>query len=376
MKKLAVVISISILVACGTQAPDENAEQINEQTKKTKSLQAFEQTTVSVNEAKENSLFSTTLKTKNDTKQIYIERINDKVEMDGYVFANFIFYLVDPGKEKAVVQKNLSIYNESFENLENITFETIDMDESTFIVALHPIANDTNEMMMWTLADNKLKEITFNDQNSFVSKEANDVFLKQIQTDFLQTVVNKNKGWHFITWEFDKENYNFMPYFEKIYEAEDELQIGEYFLEKWLNFNDYFLPFPYITFTKDDEDRLLEGELKNIPYELGTKIDDLIDQETIIEGGYLDGAPYYEIPGAMYFYNEETREIFGISVSGDMFTNANEIEEILGKPQSSGRSDMYPDEVYSFYEWDEYMLMLMYNEQGDLNRIEFQAKQN
>lgn len=380
MKKLATVLFISILVACGEQGIDDDMNNATNQSEENSSVKALEQTTMPLEEVEASAVFTATMNSEEGTKDLYVHQVDERVEISNDEFKNFIFFLADPNDndDQAIVQTDLSIYENSFDELDNVIFDTVNLDGQTFLMLIETVDEHSNKIMMWTVQNNELKEITFNEERTLHSYQSGDVFVKMINNHYIQSLEYKNskdKGWYFVTWEFDSEQLDFTPYFQKEYTGEEEhdLEAGAYIADKWIEYEDYYSQFPLYTFTEQDKDKILKGYLLDSPFPLGTKVEVITEQYPVFEEGYLDGAPYYEIPGALYYYNEETEITSVLSIGGDRIANPNEIEEILGKPKSSGRSDMHPDEIFSLYEWDQYLLWLFYNEDHELKHIELHS---
>src|SRR5690625_675938 len=245
----------------------------------------------------------------------------------------------------------------------------------TTMFAIHPISSDKNEIFFWTLDDGSLMSITFEDEIYTSSAKSEEINVKILKDEFVQTLtyneIENDTIVTFQTWVYDPEYKNFQ--IRDLLIIDEENETAEYFAEKWLSFEDYYIDFPYYTFTAKDVDTIKNGQLPDNDFPLGTSIEQVIENKTIFEEGYYDGGAYYETVDGMLFYNEET-EIHTVAMySGNRFINQYEIEDILGEPKSSGRSDIYPDELFSNYEWDDIMLRLIYNNDDELIRMELHA---
>ncbi|HLS35264.1 MAG TPA: hypothetical protein VK061_03395 [Bacillota bacterium] len=374
MKKLLTILIVGTLVACNTS---KNTENYNDQAKEVENAEilAEEPPKVSKDEVKQNAFFETELQTKEETKQVYVEKLSKEKEIDGKIYDSFIFYVADLENDDAFVQTNLEFYDISLEQPNEITFDTAKFQGDTTMFAIHPISSDKNEIFFWTLDDGSLMSITFEDEIYTSSAKSEEINVKILKDEFVQTLtyneIENDTIVTFQTWVYDPEYKNFQ--IRDLLIIDEENETAEYFAEKWLSFEDYYIDFPYYTFTAKDVDTIKNGQLPDNDFPLGTSIEQVIENKTIFEEGYYDGGAYYETVDGMLFYNEET-EIHTVAMySGNRFINQYEIEDILGEPKSSGRSDIYPDELFSNYEWDDIMLRLIYNNDDELIRMELHA---
>lgn len=367
MKKLLAVFILGTLVACGVNPSDDNANNDYQAARE----QVFkEQAKVPISNI-ENIFYETRLKTNTDTKHIYIEKLTEQKQIDNHTYNNFILYLADQGEKEATIIPEISIIEQKLANIDELAFDTIEVEGASILIAIHPIDSENNEIFALGLSGGTLVDITFEDKGSIESLASDTVPLKVLKDKYIQTLSNNGEGFIFTTWSFDEEAFIFINYDQTSYvHDKEEIEVGNYFADHWLTFDDYFLDFPYYTFTEEDKDKILEGYLADLPNSLGTPISEVIKDYTIYDEGYYDGGPYFETRDGMLFYNEATKLHSVAFISGNRIKNDYEIEDILGKPTSSGRSDMYPDEIYSLYNYDDYALWLFYNENNDLIRME------
>src|SRR5690625_567808 len=89
MKKLLTILIVGTLVACNTS---KNTENYNDQAKEVENAEilAEEPPKVSKDEVKQNAFFETELQTKEETKQVYVEKLSKEKEIDGKIYDSFI----------------------------------------------------------------------------------------------------------------------------------------------------------------------------------------------------------------------------------------------------------------------------------------------
>lgn len=371
MKKLLAVILLGTLVACNTNLKDDHA---NNETKTNIKTQVEEQLKVPLSNI-ENIHYETSLKTNHEEKKLYIEKITEKKHIENYTFENFIFYLVNEEDNEVFIQPDISISEKYLPNVENLSFETINLKGASILIAIHPLNNKENKIFAFGLANDKLTNITFDDNSSIKSLQSVTVDYKILMDEYLQTLTRDGEGYIFTTWKMNPHELKFVNYYQDSFIADEEsIQIGKHFAERWLNYDDFFSEFPYYTFTIEDQEKLIKGSLVDLPHPLGEAIDHVLKDYTIYDEDYFDGGPYYETRDGMFFYDEYTRLHTVVIISGKRIKNSYEIEDILGRPTSSGRNDMYPDEKYAMYKFNNYNLWLIYNEQNELTRLEFFSK--
>lgn len=375
MKKLLAVLLLGALVACNTS---EGLDHMNndEEIESTETFSKKTLPTVSFEEIEKNIDIEIELQTNKGSQKILIEKVTKPKQFDEYIFDKYIFYVEGPKSSKVTVQTDLNIYEVNL--TKDLDFEKIKFRGEEMLLASYVKNDKERNVFVWVLEGDRLIDVTFNGEKAVTSIPVGNLPLKVLKNNYLQTFTykdfQKETEFVFSTWSYDKDQYSFVLHDEKRYKNEgEERETGRYVAEKWLTYQDYFIDFPYYTFTEEDYDNLLKGYLPDIPFSLGTSINNVIENYTIFEKDFYDGGPYYETKDGMYFYNESTKMISVITISGNRFKNPNEIEEILGKPKSSGRSDMYPDEIFSIYDWDEYMLWLIYNENDELMRMELHS---
>lgn len=372
MKKLLAVFILGTLVACGTSTSDDNA---NNEEIKTAKLQIKEQPKIEISEIN-NIIYETELKTKGSNKHLYIEKLDHPKQIEDETYQNLIFYTAEIGEEEASVQTELSVTMTELENVEDLRFENLEIEGVSVVIAIHPIDSEQNEIYALAQAEDKLVEVIFEDETRIKSLAGQGKGYKFIKDQYFQTL-NHKKGHTFTSWIFDKDQLLFNVYYQDSYTKDEEkIETGEYFASRWLEFEDYFLDFPYYTFTEEDKERVQKGYLADLPHPLDIPIEEVLEGYTIYDAGYYDGGPYYETRDGMLFYDEATDLHSVAFISGDRIKNDYELEDILGEPDFSGRNDMYPDELYSSYQFEDYMLLLIYNDNNDLIRVELYSFKN
>ena len=372
MKKLIAVLILGTLVACNNHEPKSTATNEN---MSVELMTEVEQVSVTLSNNEREEFYSTTLNINNEVKDVFVERLNQPKQIEDNLYHNFVFYVADQEDSEAVVQQDLAIYSAELENLGQITFDTIEFQGATILIAIHPIVQDINEIYAWGLEDGGLKELTFDGEEYVLSASSESQPYKVMKDHYVQTFKYSNLkeklGWIFTTWIFDTEQVSFHQHDVTSYENnEDGRFIGEYLANKWITFDEYYVQFPYYTFSQKDMVKLERGYLPEMTYPIGTPIEDVLETYTIFEEDYYNGGHYYETKDGLYFRDELTDRVAVLSISGKQLINGHDLESILGKPTSLGRSDMAPDEIYAYYTFDDYGLWIIYDEHNNVSYIE------
>lgn len=375
MKKLLAVLILGTLVACNTNLTSNHANNEIEPETRAKTLNE-EEFKVPISNI-DNIYYETSLKNNKDTKKLYIEKLAEQTYIENHAFENFLFYLVNEEENEAFIQMDISLTEKKLPNMERISFETIDLEGVSILIATLPLNDEENEIFAFGLTGEKLTNLTFDDKNSISSLQSNTLAYKQPVDGYIQTLDSKDEGYIFTTWKLNPSQQNFINYYQDVYtQAGEAIEIGQYFAERWLQFDDFFSEFPYYTFSKEDQEKISKGILVDLPHALGTPIDQVIEDYLVYDEDFFDGGPYYETKNGMLFYDEQTRLHNVAFISGVRIQNSHEIEDILGTPTSAGRSDMYPDEKYAFYKFNDYSLWLIYNDENELTRLELFSVEN
>lgn len=284
------------------------------------------------------------------------------------------FYLVEAGDEHGYLEGEVEL--ESF-NIDRSFAGIYHMADHALINLYQSESSSLRSHRFWYYSDYALEQVTFEDEEILYANSSN---FKVIEDEYMQSLSYDNAGqgdtgigWHFITWLWDEKSGSFTEFDRTNFTSDQEYgwEIGEVTAEEWHTYDDYYVNFPMFTMTKLDVARIKKGILVNQRVRIGDLIDPFVEEmsrETdYVADGYYNGGPYYSFNTPFsYFYDELSREIFGISMDGYALTNGlQSLRQLLGDPITGPEYSELEDNYFEEYIIGQYKVTL-YSDEGEL----------
>ncbi len=349
-------------------------------------------TLVPVDKLASEAIYTTTLQNGNSTAKLYVLPLDASkevvefssafgIEGDQQYEGTFAFYLAEVDGENGVLQEALSISAENIViNLheERFPFKEYTFGEQTIVSLAQIESSNSSYLNMWLYAEGELKEIQIEDGLYLGTSTRN---LKFIGNNYMQSYTyfngmvdsDEGVGWTFSTWKWNPQNYRFSEYTTESFTDNEDFgwETGEQLIQHWNDYEQYYVPFPELTFTKKTKKLAMNGMLMKDSIRIGIPIDKVLKKyPDYMWTDYYEGGEFYAYPGGFsYFYDEITRGVSYIILDGRSLTNElGELEDILGKSIDSGYDD-YEEVYYQTYLLGDYTLKVTSTESDEILSI-------
>ena len=382
------ICSILLLSACQEVTEKGPVEKFSAAEEENNVKQAKKEV-MSIEEIKEHVLSSWEVQDGNRTADLYLIKDGGTTEVidatsifgkegDKQYKGNLAFYLAEVNGTEGFLQDHLAKDLENVQmNLEASSFQEYAFGDQMMITRIQPEATNVGRLTMWHYTDGEIQKVHFDEeQGLFVTSNK----VKFIKDRYLQTYLynngsdeNEGVGWIYTTWKWDAAAHDFITYDIAKFTKDEEYGwvTGEYLTELWHKHGREYVLFPEITLTKETIALVEKGMLLDNSIHLGKSIDEVLEEfPDYISHDYYEGGYYYGFSGgSSYFYDEVTREITYITLSGaSVINDLDSIKSIFGKPVDSGYDDMEETD-YALFDIGEYKLEVNSSEAGVVKGI-------
>ena len=284
----------------------------------------------------ENAISSLTLKEDNEVYEAYL--VGDETEKyplkedsflgdkdDSIVEGEFSLYLTAESEDdKKELKQAIKLRDPLVFNIKNKNISTYTVNKHSIIAVYQTKAKDNTVASLYVMKDGELTSLTKKEIPVLKRK------IKSIQQNYLQTAEKKNSDLYEVTtWTLSSERLQLKETDTTYIDKEKEM-------ERWLEEEEYYLPFKNLTLSKDVLTIAEQGMLLGSQYPIGTSISEITkSNKEYTDTKQSDGTMMVTYPEVTYYYDGKTKQVTSITIPGmRLKINMSIINEILGKPDT------------------------------------------
>ncbi len=328
-------IYISMLILCAVLIVVGTIQySINKNKESEASAKASE--TKKINWIIENAISSITIKEDNEVYEAYL--IGDETEKytlkednflgdkdDTIVEGAFSLYLTAESEDDTKEYKQvIKLRNPLIFNTKNKNISTYTVNKHSIIAIYQTKSKDNTVASLYAVDDGELTSLTTTEIPVLKRK------IKSIQQNYLQTAEKKQDNVYEVTsWTLDSGRL-------QLKEADKTSIDNEKAIERWVEEEDYYLPFKNLTISKDILTIAEQGMLMGSQYPIGTSISEITkSNDEYIKTEQNDGLMMVEYPEVTYYYDGKTKQVNSIAIPGmRLKVDMSAVNKALGKPEA------------------------------------------
>ncbi len=325
----------------------------------------------------ENAISSITIKEDNEVYEAYL--IGDETEKytleedsflgdkdDTIVEGAFSLYLTSESEDDIKEYRQvIKLRNPLVFNTKNKNISTYTINKHSIIAIYQTESEDNTVASLYAVNDGELTSLTTAEIPVLKRK------IKSIQQNYLQTVEKKKENSYEVTsWTLDSGRL-------QLKEADKTSIDNEKDIERWLEEEEYYLPFKNLTISKDILTIAEQGMLMGSQYPIGTSISEITksnDEFTETEQG--DGIMMVVYPEVTYYYDEKTKQVNSIAIPGmRLKVNMSAVNKALGKPETFA-ADKGNDGYIATYSANHYEMKFILDSSQQVEMIQLVKKED
>jgi len=283
----------------------------------------------------ENAISSITIKEDNEVYEAYLigdETKKYTLEEDSFlgdkddtiVEGAFSLYLTSESEDdKKEYRQVIKLRNPLVFNIKNKNISTYTINKHSIIAIYQTESEDNTVASLYAVNDGELTSLTTAEIPVLKRK------IKSIQQNYLQTAEKKKNSYEVTSWTLDSDRL-------QLKEADKTSIDNEKDIERWLEEEEYYLPFKNLTISKDILTIAEQGMLMGSQYPIGTSISEITkSNDEFMETEQGDGLMMVEYPEVTYYYDEKTKQVNSIAIPGmRLKVNMSAVNKALGKPET------------------------------------------
>lgn len=304
---------------------------------------------------------------------------------DVMLSGDYFFYVATKEDDVAYKQDQLDALSLEF-NEKTVNHPTIQLADSTLISVFSHEGINLFEPHLYSLHEGELVQFDSSELGAVFTTKLKALDDNKFQTvSYLNTAEPSDFGWHFQTFEADRESFVVTRVADAVFNDTNwGLDAGKERYQLWMEDEKSFVPYNdiqdliKIEVTTEMLDLAVKNELGDIPVKLGDDMTDLMAQNKELEVKVpFSGSQAVRFLGYVVYFNPTdyeplnyTGEIVLLALPPERIQmTADEVIDVLGEPLSHGY-DEYTQEYSAIYQAGDNILKFSYLVEGNPVSVE------